>query len=73
MANPSQESAGEAPESCRFQSGDVVRLAYGGPSMTVVLAIDEEVYCEWLIGTERQLRVVPACLLGLVFRSGARP
>jgi hypothetical protein len=53
-----------------FQSGDIVRRfdGRGGP-MTVILALGDQVTCEWLLGTERQQRAFPSRLFRLVFRA----
>jgi hypothetical protein len=53
----------------QFQCGDKVRLIYGGVVMNVVAVLeDDDVQCEYLIGTERHQRAVRADSLVLVFR-----
>jgi hypothetical protein len=52
----------------QFQSGDKVRTLHGGVVMNVVAVLGDEVHCEYLIGTERQHRVVRADSLVLVSR-----
>jgi uncharacterized protein YodC (DUF2158 family) len=60
------------PGASQFQCGDKVRTLHGSGLMTVVLALGDQVHCEWLIGTERQQRAFPARVLRLVFRGEPR-
>jgi uncharacterized protein YodC (DUF2158 family) len=66
---PSDDKIAAASE---FQCGDKVRTLHGSGLMTVVLALGDQVHCEWLIGTERQQRAFPASVLRLVCRAAPR-
>jgi hypothetical protein len=56
----------------QFQCGDKVRTLHGSGLMTVVLALGDQVHCEWLIGTERHQLAFPASSLRLIFRGELR-
>jgi hypothetical protein len=62
------QHAANAGRSFRFQVGDKVRSLHRGVVMNVVAVLDDDVHCEYLIGTEPQQRVIRAESLVLVFR-----
>jgi uncharacterized protein YodC (DUF2158 family) len=47
----------------RFQCGDRVRVLEGRDEMTVIIALGDQVHCEWFVGTELQQRAFSASLL----------
>jgi hypothetical protein len=53
----------------RFECRDRVRTYNNRSEMTVVLATDDRVHCEWFVGTQLQLGWFPASALRLVQRA----
>jgi uncharacterized protein YodC (DUF2158 family) len=47
----------------RFQCGDRVRVLEGRDEMKVIIALGDQVHCEWFVGTELQQRAFSASLL----------
>jgi uncharacterized protein YodC (DUF2158 family) len=67
--SPSLLHEGKSAQGVRFQSGDKVRSVHGSGLMTVIISFDDQVHCEWLIGTEPHHRAFPATSLLLVQRA----